>query len=517
MQIEFLGHAGLFIESKDVSLVCDPWFSKTGGFLASWHQFPLNEHLDIKKLREADALYISHRHHDHLDKILLEKFPKDIALYIAHYTSNYLKDELTKLGFRNIRELNDWEKVSLGKNFDIMLLTDPGKYKEDSSIIITADGFKILNKNDCYLSNLLMQKISQDEIDLLFTQFSGAIWYPMAYHYDHEKKKELAKITRQRLLDSFFDVIKTINARYVVPFAGPPCFLDDEFFEFNFDEGIFMDQSELKPYLEKMSLKYNLMNPGDTVTLKNDSIKFNNENGFDFSRKKEILLDYKKKRMPYIQSFLNSIPDASDDLYDRFADHIYKISALSRYITSNIQQLVEFNIEDKNGGTWQVDFRNEKTIVHKAPVGKPQYTFWVKSKILDLVLKGEILWDDLLLSMRFRAARKPDVYNWALFALLQFSYDDNLLIRAENMELRSKSPVTINVKYGNKLYKIQRFCPHLNEDLRSAKIEDGILTCSRHQWKFDLTNQGKCISGGNRDLAIYATSDLDEAEETGAV
>ena len=41
---------------------------------------------------------------------------------------------------------------------------------------------------------------------------------------------------------------------------------------------------------------------------------------------------------------------------------------------------------------------------------------------------------------------------------------------------------------------VQRRCPHLRADLtKTGKIEDGVLTCSLHDWKWDLAS-GKCLT-----------------------
>lgn len=76
MKITFLGQAGLFIQTNNCKLLCDPWFSKTGSFLASWHQFPPNENINTKIFEESDYLYISHTHHAHFDKEFLKIHPK---------------------------------------------------------------------------------------------------------------------------------------------------------------------------------------------------------------------------------------------------------------------------------------------------------------------------------------------------------------------------------------------------------------------------------------------------------
>ena len=41
---------------------------------------------------------------------------------------------------------------------------------------------------------------------------------------------------------------------------------------------------------------------------------------------------------------------------------------------------------------------------------------------------------------------------------------------------------------------MQRRCPHLRADLsKTGKIEDGVLTCSLHDWKWDLAS-GQCLT-----------------------
>ena len=519
MNIEFLGQAGLCIESSNCRLLCDPWFSNTGGFLATWHQFPPNEHLDTKKYYDADFLYISHSHEDHFDKEYLKKFPKDVNLLIANFTSKKFFERIEELGFSNIIKIKDWETISLKDNFEITLITDNCKYKEDSSILINADEFRILNRNDCYLTQSYLERLCEKSIDVLFTQFSGAMWYPAAYKYDKEKKSELSKKTRSFLIDTFTQLVNTVDAKYVVPSAGPPCFLEDEFFELNFsDNGIFPDQNDLLPLVKnKVKSKISCMNPGDHVILDSNGIKFYNTNTFDYNKKEQFLRQYQKERAPIIENYLNSIPDPSDDLYEMFVEHLNSIFQKNDYLVSNVCQLIEFDISGQYGGKWQIDFRERPPKFYQVPTEKPQYKLYVDSRFLNLILNGQLLWEELFLSLRFNAERDPDVYNWSLFSLLRYGHDENLLELIELNELRTKAPTTTNVKSNNTLYKIQKFCPHLGEDLSAGSIQNGVLTCPRHNWKFDLCDNGKCVFGGNKDLKIYETSDIDSEEDSGSV
>jgi len=44
MRVTFLGHAGLFVETRGGSVLCDPWF--TPAYFGSWFPFPRNDGLD---------------------------------------------------------------------------------------------------------------------------------------------------------------------------------------------------------------------------------------------------------------------------------------------------------------------------------------------------------------------------------------------------------------------------------------------------------------------------------------
>ena len=164
---------------------------------------------------------------------------------------------------------------------------------------------------------------------------------------------------------------------------------------------------------------------------------------------------YQKERAPIIENYLNSIPDPSDDLYEMFVEHLNSIFQKNDYLVSNVCQLIEFDISGQYGGKWQIDFRERPPKFYQVPIEKPQYKLYVDSRFLNLILNGQLLWEELFLSMRFNAERDPDVYNWSLFSLLRYGHDENLLELIELNELRTKAPTTMNVKSNNTLYPVK--------------------------------------------------------------
>jgi nitrite reductase/ring-hydroxylating ferredoxin subunit/alkylhydroperoxidase/carboxymuconolactone decarboxylase family protein YurZ len=56
------------------------------------------------------------------------------------------------------------------------------------------------------------------------------------------------------------------------------------------------------------------------------------------------------------------------------------------------------------------------------------------------------------------------------------------------------------IYYGNKTTKVfDSRCPHQVTNIPELALEDCILTCPKHQWKFDIKT-GECIEKGNRPL-----------------
>jgi nitrite reductase/ring-hydroxylating ferredoxin subunit/alkylhydroperoxidase/carboxymuconolactone decarboxylase family protein YurZ len=47
-------------------------------------------------------------------------------------------------------------------------------------------------------------------------------------------------------------------------------------------------------------------------------------------------------------------------------------------------------------------------------------------------------------------------------------------------------------------------CPHQATNIPQLALCENILTCPKHQWKFDITT-GECIENGNRPLKQYQT------------
>ena len=52
------------------------------------------------------------------------------------------------------------------------------------------------------------------------------------------------------------------------------------------------------------------------------------------------------------------------------------------------------------------------------------------------------------------------------------------------------------------LYGIEAECKHMKAPLSTGEVKDGIITCSWHNWQYELKT-GKCLTQKNMDLQKF--------------
>ena len=94
----------MVIESSDVSVLCDPWFTE-GIYDGAWYHFPRVDD-PLRTIGNVDYVFISHIHPDHYDPQFLHAYedqygPKTIL--VASRQFPYLRDALLREGFGSVR------------------------------------------------------------------------------------------------------------------------------------------------------------------------------------------------------------------------------------------------------------------------------------------------------------------------------------------------------------------------------------------------------------------------------
>jgi L-ascorbate metabolism protein UlaG (beta-lactamase superfamily)/nitrite reductase/ring-hydroxylating ferredoxin subunit len=519
--VTYLGHAGLRIDAPGLTMLCDPWMSPGGAFLGSWFPFPDNSHLRRPDVLDADWVAISHEHLDHLDLDLLRTLPERARIVIPRYPAPEMYNRIREAGVHNVVvELDSWERLALDDRGDwVTVIQEQSPMCHDSAVLVMAAGRAIMHTNDARLTVAQLRRAAEEvgrPLDVMGVQMSGASWHPICYEYPPEVVASISADKRIGKFKSVTRLLRSARPRLVLPYAGPPCFLDPALAHHNeriAPPGIFPDNAQAAAFLRERlpGLPVVTLLPGDRLDVGAGSVDRDPHwAGFSYPSDRpggfgdgglptdvhDYLRAYAARRAPELEAVYAAYPDPprGSGLAERFADHFTALGALSDYFLHRIGMTVRFVVSGADGGTWDVELGPSHCRVDlTAATPHPGYRITVEARWLDAVLTGRVRWEDLFLSLRISAWRDPDRYNDYLVGLLKHA-DAAALDAVERYETERDPSDTVLLTDGGTEWEVSRYCPHAGEDLaHGAVIRDGVLRCLAHNFEFDL-GTGECLN-----------------------
>jgi len=504
VEITFLGQAGLFIETRNGSILCDPWFNPA--YFASWFPFPSNEKVDREKIGRPTYLYVSHQHYDHFDpQFLREYVSKETTVLLPDYPLNLLERALREVGFTKFIQTKNGKAIDVdGLRFMILAMVAPVDGPLGDSGLMVDDGeTRIFDQNDSRPMDLdLLAKYGP--YDAHFVQFSGAIWYPMVYQYPEKMIQALGRKKRENEMARALRYIQQIGASFVIPSAGPPCFLDDPLFGFNdFDRdptNTFPDQTVFLEYMQAHGLDNGrLMIPGSIATLSKEACPVvhplpDEQVRSIFSEKRAYLEAYKARQQPLIDTIKASWPRGQVDILSSLRDWFEPLLEVADLTCVGVNDRVLLELGEQS---IVIDFHLRR--VYAWDHEECGYSFRIDPALVEYCIlhHAEDWVNTLFLSCRFEAARKGpyNEYIYNFFKCLS-------LERLQYAEGYYTEQAPVQQLWESQGYRIQRRCPHLKADLaRFAQIENGILTCTMHGWQFELAT-GRCLTSEGHRLYV---------------
>jgi hypothetical protein len=340
MNLELLSHASIKIEDeKKLRLITDPWFISPV-FFSSWYLCPepnINE--DI--YNNTNFIYLTHWHFDHFDYKTLRKFNKQTKIFVPEFPSSIMKQELNKLGFKNVCEMVNKKEYKLSDQFSI--LSHQIEHHDDSILIIKVDGKTIINLNDAKPLPSSWKWIKKNffKPDFMFRSHSIAWSFPTKYKFSKDDDNLFSK---EVYFQEYMNVMKILEPKYSIPFASYICHLHKETLE---DNNNLISPYELQNFLKKNyfgSSIFKIMNPGGKYS---DSKNFYDIKNYDFNTEVNLL---KEKYKKYLEK-----------IYDKEENASFNIINLKIYFKRFFKsiKIIRFTVKDI---IWAIDL-NEKFIV----------------------------------------------------------------------------------------------------------------------------------------------------------
>jgi UDP-MurNAc hydroxylase len=514
MRITGLGHASVLIETAHGTILTDPWVNPA--YFGSWFPFPDNSGLDWDAVGRADYLYVSHLHRDHFDPDhLREHVSKKATVLLPEFPTSELEDALRDVGFTRFVKPASGELTEVdGLQLMIHSLTSPTDGPIGDSSLWVYDGRqRVLNQNDARPGGLdVFTELGP--IDGYLVQFSGAIWFPMVYELPARAKQALGRSKRERQFDRTLRYIDECGARFVFPTAGPPCFLDEELWGFN---DIFGDESNIFPdqtvYLDWLAERGHdegrLLLPGSVAALDEPGCPVNHalapESIFASNETKAAYLrDMQVRRMPEVEAAKSAWAHPEIDVLTALREWFAPLLAEADHMAAGIDGGIRFTAEDAERGDvdFLVDFEAREVRAYAGE--KVRYRFRTRRAYLEqLIFDHQIDWvNSLFLSCRF-SAHRIGPYNEFVYTFFKCLSEERLNYAegwyVEQNAAEAAETVTLTDEHGTG-WQTQRRCPHLKADLtRFGRIEDGVLTCQMHGWKWRLAD-GACLTSVGHPL-----------------
>lgn len=228
MNIEYICHASLLIETADLRIATDPWFAGPAN-CRQWYVFPKPVNQD--KIRDVEAIFISHGHEDHLHEESLRQMPKDAVVYYPYSFFGGAKEYIESLGFGTVNEAVTFRKLSVSSETTVTFILN----SHDSIIVVESGGQVLVNINDALHSypekviNYYVDAINQrwPKIDYVFCGFGGSSYFPNTMHISGKDDIEIGLAREQLFVHNFCKIVHDLNPRIAVPFAADFVLLDD--------------------------------------------------------------------------------------------------------------------------------------------------------------------------------------------------------------------------------------------------------------------------------------------------
>ncbi|QWD11242.1 Rieske 2Fe-2S domain-containing protein [Polynucleobacter paneuropaeus] len=217
----FNAHASVSVSVEDISIITDPWFIGSCFATGWWHAYPPSESA-VQRLVDADLIFISHNHPDHLHLPTLQAFvDKNKKFLIPNFKSKSVENILRAAGYNNLIIAEFLEEIEITSDSCVIkvMLIKSGDERDDSSLLIFTKNQTILFGVDTNMPNQWILP----NVDLVFTPFAGgASGFPSRIdNFADEKKVEISNANRNdTLVNHVRKLLAVTSARYVVPYAG---------------------------------------------------------------------------------------------------------------------------------------------------------------------------------------------------------------------------------------------------------------------------------------------------------
>jgi len=432
-KINHFANSFITIQSENSTLACDPWIGETSD--NGWYSYPIKSSKDINnKVFDADFVYISHLHCDHLDFKTLKKFKnRNLIFIIKKFSNGILKKRLQNNTGKKILELEPFKKVKINKDFSVSIipqiisnssdLPDNINYDLDTSIVIQSNKTKEVFYNNVDMPinlailkkiNNFVKKIFKRKIDIFCYPLGAACEFPQCF-LNLNRAREQKKLVKNSLND-LKKYLSYLKPKVFFP-AGGTYAIYGKFHKLN----KYIAQPsfpQIKSAISHLNTKvYNIIGGGYINFMNsNCAVKETNiniANSFD----KSFVSHIKNKKYYYEKKEIINL-NLLDNIFDKAKLNYFRVLAMKKGI--NTKWDIYFNIFKKYelNKQCQIDEKKSQFLKryqlsnHNSSLSKVhKLECYLEYSLFKSLLSGRFPWNTSLTGSTIMYKRTPNIFN----------------------------------------------------------------------------------------------------------
>jgi UDP-MurNAc hydroxylase len=236
VHVTWLGHAALFINVANRTLLVDPWFSEPV-FAGAWFRYPPTPYPDPSTMPKPDFVCLSHTHDDHAGLETLKQLRSDQRVLAVDFPSGGMRRRLAAAGLSNVEWCVPWETREVSPGLEVTFVPHDAGW-EVASPVIEGEGVTLYHGNDNTLSTEAYAEVAKrlGPIDVAFLPYAGASSYPTRFDGDAETLSRRCREKKDEGLQRFLDGLEGLRPSEAAPFASSWALLELAEVETNFQD-----------------------------------------------------------------------------------------------------------------------------------------------------------------------------------------------------------------------------------------------------------------------------------------
>ncbi|MFK7794695.1 MAG: MBL fold metallo-hydrolase [Gammaproteobacteria bacterium] len=410
LYIRFLAHASLLFTCDSINIITDPWIQGPC-FLNGWWHDPAPSHDAMEKLLNADLVYISHNHPDHMhEETLLKVFQHrpDIPIIIPSFKTKSAENPLRNLGFTNVIPLAFNQIHKLGESDIYLSILKSGDFRDDSGLYLSYGQKQALITVD---SSALNHYVLPTDIDFLATSFAaGASGHPWCFdHYSEDKKSQITYKRHLSVKKSISKYIDLCKPKSYMPYAG--------YFSEAAPRDEYIKKNNIKNSQQSIASEINNLYPNiitidpintDKITISKSIAACSSKVARTTISRDEIQRYLDHEQLPEEEIFFSSTQEYF--LTSQFKDDLilYLLPCESDFTPLGKGLIIDFS---QQASTKILNYKDVQSKYNSEFCSQRQLCIKVRATSLWQVIQHHKSWEELSIGFHCRIHRKPDVYN----------------------------------------------------------------------------------------------------------